>query len=120
MSQTTPNLGLVLRNSSELTTDVAVWIDENTGYSGSEESNLEKIDNKFGEVATGLSDKSELVRGYYYGAAFYEDSAHEVPITPNSEAVYYEKNEEALYLWSAEDSAYIPVSVSDSDFGTWG
>lgn len=120
MSQTTPNLGLVLRNSSELTTDVAVWIDENTGYNGSEESNLEKIDAKFGEVKTGLDGKSELVRGYYDGTSFYEDSAHGVPITPDSTAVYYEVSEEALYLWSAEDSAYIPVSVSDSDFGTWG
>ena len=53
----------------------------------------------------------DVIEGYYYNGAFYEDSAHTTPITGESGKIYVDLSTNVSYRWSG--SAYIPVGNID-------
>ena len=53
----------------------------------------------------------DVIEGYYYNGAFYEDSQHTTPITGESGKIYVDLTTDISYRWSG--SAYIPVGKID-------
>ena len=142
MSTTTENMGLKLTNGSEGEVNVIDWINGLTGHDQVSESNMEIIDREFGtvknstdthianlQVHVSSTDKStwnakaNLIRGYYDGTNFYEESNLSTIISPVDSAIYSDQaSDNTLYVWDSTVSKYVPVSSlnSDMNFGTWG
>lgn len=52
----------------------------------------------------------DVIEGYLYNGAFYEDSAHQTLITPQDGKIYIDLTTEKTYRWSG--SAYVEISAS--------
>lgn len=52
----------------------------------------------------------DVIEGYLYNGAFYEDSAHQTLITPQDGKIYIDLTTEKTYRWSG--SAYVEISES--------
>lgn len=50
----------------------------------------------------------DIIEGYYYNGAFYEDSAHTIQITPESGKIYTDLTTNKIYRWGG--SAYVETS----------
>ncbi len=51
--------------------------------------------------------------GYYYNGAFYEDSAHTTPITPETNGIYVDLGEDKLYLY--DGTSYVEIGGGTSE-----
>lgn len=68
--------------------------------------------------ANGLVPSSQLpsyvddvVEGYYYNGAFYEESTHETLITPSTGKIYVDLDENKSYRWSG--SVYVEIAQAN-------
>ena len=50
----------------------------------------------------------DVIEGYYYNGAFYEDSAHTTQITPATGKIYVDLSTEKAYRWSG--TVYVEIS----------
>lgn len=53
----------------------------------------------------------DVIEGYYYNGAFYEDSAHTTPLTGETGKIYVDLSSNISYRWSG--SAYVSLSKVD-------
>ena len=53
----------------------------------------------------------DVIEGYYYNGAFYEDSAHTTPITGETGKIYVDLTTDESYRWSG--SAYVLIATPD-------
>ena len=51
--------------------------------------------------------KKQIVDGYYYNGAFYEDSSHTTEITPSGEKYYNDLTDGSLYYYDTENTEYV-------------
>lgn len=51
--------------------------------------------------------KKQIINGYYYNGAFYEDAEHTTEITPSGEKYYYDLTGSALYYYDTENTEYV-------------
>ena len=51
--------------------------------------------------------KKQIVNGYLYNGAFYEDAEHTTEITPSDEKYYYDLTGEALYYYDSTNTEYV-------------
>ena len=54
----------------------------------------------------------DVIEGYYYNGAFYEESAHTTTITPETGKIYIDLSSENCYRWSG--SVYVQISSPES------
>ena len=56
----------------------------------------------------------DVIEGYYYNGAFYEEAAHTTTITPEMGKIYIDLSTETCFRWSG--SVYVQISSPDADF----
>lgn len=57
-----------------------------------------------------IAEVDNIIEGYYYDGAFYEEETHTTQITPETEKLYVDLAEDCIYRWSGTE--YIMVGGS--------
>ena len=84
--------------------------------------NADKIDSTLAAKANLVGGKvpaselpsyvDDVIEGYYYNGAFYEEAAHTTQITPETGKIYIDLSSENCYRWSG--SVYVQISSPES------
>lgn len=75
-----------------------------------------QVDNNGNVQAVSSDAENDVIDGYYYNGAFYEDSEHTIQLIGASGKIYIDLNENLQYRYNG--SNYVPLTADLSDYAT--